>query len=95
MVIARRYNYFLSKTTVSISCVRSICSPPLNKMPCSAALPVPTIIEVGVARPNAQGQAMTNTAIAATSAGSNSPGCTSVIQKINVSKAMATTIGTK
>ena len=34
-------------------------------MPCSAALPVPTMIAVGVARPSAHGQAMISTAIAA------------------------------
>ena len=34
-------------------------------MPYSAALPVPTMIAVGVARPSAHGQAMISTAIAA------------------------------
>ena len=33
------------------------------KIPCSAPLPVPTIIAVGVAKPKAQGQAITSTAI--------------------------------
>ena len=37
-------------------------------MPCSAALPVPTMIAVGVARPSAHGQAMISTAMAACSA---------------------------
>src|SRR5699024_11475337 len=82
----------LSKTIVSTSCVRSKCSPPLNKIPFSAARPVPTIIEVGVARPNAHGQAITNTAILAVNASSNSPGLTNVIQTINVSTAIPTTI---
>ena len=43
-------------------------------MPFSAARPVPTIIDVGVAKPSAQGQAITKTDIAETSAGSNCPG---------------------
>ena len=85
----------LSKTTVLIACVPSMCSPPLNRMPFSAAFPVPTIIEVGVAKPNAQGQAITNTAIAATKAGSNCPGWTNEIHIINVKIAIPTTIGTK
>ena len=34
-------------------------------MPFSAARPVPTIIDVGVAKPSAQGQAITKTDIAA------------------------------
>src|SRR5699024_1040452 len=85
----------LSKTVVSTSCVRSKCSPPLNEIPFSAARPVPTIIEVGVVRPNAHGQAITNTAILAVNASSNSPGVTNVIQTINVSTAIPTTIGTK
>ena len=41
--------------------------------PALAPRPLPTIIAVGVARPSAQGQAMTRTATALTSAGSNSP----------------------
>ncbi|CPN11455.1 Uncharacterised protein [Staphylococcus aureus] len=85
----------LSKTMVSIRCVRSTNSPPLNKIPFSAARPVPTIIEVGVASPNAHGQAMTRTEILATSAGSNVPGVTKVIHTINVNSAIPTTIGTK
>ena len=41
----------------------SILSPPLNKTPFFAALPDATVITVGVAKPNAQGQATTKTAI--------------------------------
>ncbi len=51
-----------------------MCSPPLNRMPFSAAFSGTHHYEVGVAKPNAQGQAITNTAIAATKAGSNCPG---------------------
>ena len=49
---------------------RSACSasPRRNRTPSSAALPVPTMIEVGVASPMAQGQAMISTATALTSA---------------------------
>ena len=36
-------------------------------MPCSAPLPVPTVIDIGVASPKAQGQAMIRTETAATS----------------------------
>ncbi len=63
-------------------------------MPRSAARPVPTIIDVGVASPNAHGQAITSTDIAATSDASN-PCLTNNIHTINVSIAMPTTIGTK
>src|SRR5690625_7364199 len=49
----------LSSTTVSIDWVFSKCSPPLNNIHISAARPEPAIIEVGVARPNAHGHAMT------------------------------------
>ena len=52
----------LSRTTTDSSWARSSASLFLNRMPCSAPLPVPTMIAVGVARPSAQGQAMTNTA---------------------------------
>ena len=38
-------------------------SPPLNKTPFFAALPDATVITVGVAKPNAQGHAITKTAI--------------------------------
>ena len=38
------------------------------RTPLSAPLPVPTMIESGVARPSAQGQAMTSTATAETRA---------------------------
>src|SRR5258708_29468802 len=48
--------------------MRSRLSPPLMRMPCSAPLPVPTMMAVGVARPNAHGQATTRTATAATMA---------------------------
>ena len=55
----------LSSTIVLILRAFSSASPPRIRMPFSAALPVPTMIAVGVASPRAQGQAMIRTAIAA------------------------------
>ena len=43
-------------------CSRSSASALRNRMPFSAPLPVPTMIDVGVARPSAHGQAMISTA---------------------------------
>src|SRR5699024_2017605 len=58
----------LSTATTAES--RNACkaSPLRNKMPRSAPRPVPTIIDVGVAKPIAQGQATINTATAFTRA---------------------------
>ena len=53
----------LSKTTVVIELMRSNTSPPLIRTPKFAATPVPTITAVGVARPNAQGHAITKVEI--------------------------------
>ena len=53
----------LSKTMVSILEAISILSPPLNKIPFFAAFPEATVITVGVAKPRAQGHAITKTAI--------------------------------
>ena len=49
----------LSKNITSNFPTFSRISPPLTSTPNSAPLPVPTIIAVGVAKPNAQGQAIT------------------------------------
>ena len=54
----------LSKTIVFTLQRVSRGSPPLIKTPFSAHFPVPTIIAVGVANPNAHGQAIINTASA-------------------------------
>ncbi|MNY32422.1 hypothetical protein D3C86_1666370 [compost metagenome] len=51
----------LSSTIVSTLWVNSRLSASLIRIPCSAPLPTPTIMAVGVARPSAQGQAMTST----------------------------------
>ena len=52
----------LSSTTVRTLPSRSRASASRNRIPASAALPVPTMIEVGVANPSARGQAMMSTA---------------------------------
>ncbi len=53
----------LSNTTVVIDDIFSKTSPPLIRIPYDAAIPVPTITAVGVARPRAHGQAITNVEI--------------------------------
>ena len=53
----------LSKIIVCNLCVVSKASPLFINIPFSAPFPVPTIIAVGVANPNAQGHAITNTEI--------------------------------
>jgi len=58
----------LSSRTARTTWMRSRLSPPLIEMPCSAPLPIPTIMAVGVASPRAHGQATTSTATAATMA---------------------------
>ena len=58
----------LSTTSVSISRMRSIASALRNRMPMVAARPMATVMEIGVARPTAHGQAMMSTATALASA---------------------------
>ena len=53
----------LSKTTVVMPFIFSSTSPPLINTPNVAAIPVPTITAVGVARPKAHGQATTRVEI--------------------------------
>ena len=63
--------------------------------PAFAPLPVPTMIAIGVARPNAQGQAIMRTVTAFAKAKTND-GCGPQIAHItNVKIEMATTTGTK
>jgi hypothetical protein len=61
----------LSKTTIVILLILSSTSPPLIKTPKEAAIPVPTITAVGVAKPKAQGQAMTKVDIPKLNANTN------------------------
>ena len=61
----------LSKTIAFIECASSKLSADFINIPFSAAFPVPTIIETGVASPKAQGQDITKTEIPIESANSN------------------------
>ena len=80
---------------VSILRMFSIAAASRNSTPCVAPRPVATMMDMGVARPRAQGQAMISTATALIrpntqrGSGPNSP------QPKNVSKAMPTTVTTK
>ncbi len=58
----------LSNTRVSIFSKRSRASAFLISTPAWAPRPTPTMIDMGVARPSAQGQAMISTETAATRA---------------------------
>ena len=82
----------LSNTTVLILWAVSKACPDLIRIPCSAPLPVPTIIATGVASPNAQGQEITNTLMAQFSA--NSKVAPDNIQIAAVMREMPITIGT-
>ena len=85
----------LSNIIASTFLANSRLSASFIKIPFSAPLPTPTIIAVGVANPNAQGQAITKTVTAA-----NNP-CTIPLSppkknhNINVRMAMPITTGTK
>ena len=97
----------LSNKIVFALPVASKLSPDLNKMPSSEARPVPVMTAVGVAKPIAQGQAITRTATVLISArasrvGSSAPcimifcgagGCTKNQTK-KVIRAIPITIGT-
>ena len=54
----------LSSTIISILAAVSSSSAVLNKSPCLAPFPLPTMIATGVASPNAHGHEMTRTDIA-------------------------------
>ena len=58
----------LSTTSVSTLAKRSSASAFLISTPACAPRPVPTMIDIGVARPSAQGQAMISTETAVTRA---------------------------
>lgn len=85
----------LSSTMVVRRCVFSKCSPPLKRMPNSAARPEPAIMLVGVASPSAHGQAMTSTAMNLPIASENCPARLHTYQMRKVSMASPSTIGTK
>ena len=82
----------LSKTIAFIECASSKLSADFINIPFSAAFPVPTIIETGVASPKAQGQDITKTEIPIESANSNGyPNSSQIIVAII---AIVITIGT-
>ena len=82
----------LSNATTVIFPVCSIAADVLNKIPFFAALPFPTIIATGVAKPSAHGQLITNTEIPRARAKPKSPLTKSQI--IVVTAAIAITMGT-
>ena len=63
-------------------------------MPDCAPRPTPTMIDIGVASPSAQGQAMISTVTAATSAKVKRGSGPNIIQAANASSAAAITAGT-
>jgi hypothetical protein len=85
----------LSTTSVSTFSSRSSASAFRISTPAVAPRPVPTMIDMGVARPSAQGQAMISTATALTSASASRGSGPRVAQTAKVTAATATTVGTK
>ena len=82
----------LSKATVSTRCAISSACASLIRMPCCAATPVPAMMAAGVARPSAQGQAITSTATACSRA--SSTGASTNSQPPSVMAAITSTTGT-
>ena len=82
----------LSKATTATLCASSRASASLIRMPWRAATPVPAMIAAGVARPRAQGQAITSTATALINACSRLAPASS--QPPRVSRAISSTAGT-
>ena len=82
----------LSKTTQSTLWASSRAAISLMRIPDRAALPVPTMMAVGVASPNAQGQAITSTATLLRMALCQSP--PSSPHNNRVSRAIPSTTGT-
>src|SRR5665647_301377 len=85
----------LSRTTVSSLCAVSRASAERIRIPAVAPLPVPTVIESGVASPRAQGHAMIRTETPATRAKMITGGGPIRAQVTNVQMAMMITAGTK
>ncbi|MNC36661.1 hypothetical protein D3C75_851950 [compost metagenome] len=84
----------LSTATTLASFSSCNASPLRNSTPSSAPRPVPTIIEVGVAKPIAQGQAIISTATALTNANVKAGEGPKINQIKKVSTAAAITAGT-
>ena len=83
----------LSKATISTLPASSKDTAVLNKIPCLAPTPFPTMIATGVARPNAHGHEITKTEIAR--AIENPILFPRIIQTINVTNAIPIITGTK
>ncbi len=84
----------LSTTSVSIFSNASSASALRIRTPEDAPRPMPTMIDIGVARPSAHGQAMISTATALTSACARRGSGPSAAHAAKVSAAAATTTGT-
>ena len=84
----------LSTISVSTFSISSKPSASLINTPSRAPRPIPTITEIGVANPKAQGQAMMSTDTAATKPCAMPGGGPSVAQRMKLSKAITITVGT-
>ncbi len=84
----------LSTTSVSIFSMRSSASAFLISTPACAPRPTPTMIDIGVARPSAQGQAMMSTLTAATRPNAMRGSGPNQAQAPNAISATAMTTGT-
>ncbi len=84
-------------STTSVVSRLAVCraSPLRTSTPCSAALPTPIMVEIGVARPRAQGQAMISTVVAVTSMWMTRGSAPKLNHAKAVSTAMIITAGTK
>jgi len=85
----------LSTTRVSTFCITSSASAFLISTPIIAPFPVPTMMDMGVASPSAQGQAMISTATALITAWAMAGSGPHRLQTMKVMMAMTTTAGTK
>ena len=85
----------LSNTIASTFRAISRLSASLIRMPHSAPFPMPTMIAVGVANPNAQGQAIINTVTAASNPWVNPFAGSKIIHNTNDNNAMPIMAGTK
>ena len=84
----------LSTTSVSTFSMRSSASAFLISTPACAPRPTPTMIDIGVASPSAQGQAMISTLTAATSPKAKRGSGPNVAQEAKAMSAAAITVGT-
>ena len=85
----------LSTIKVSTPAMRSSASASLISTPACAPRPAAVVIEIGVANPRAQGQAMISTETAAAMAKTNAGSGPKIIQSTKARIATPTTVGTK